>query len=117
MGLPVNDDTKEEIVYNLVDSLLKEQQIKDGQHKGENAVTLFNKLASLDEKILKVKDLVEQAIKHSVYRVRSGGSLYEGELEVAKSRDELVKSLMDDDHQMDFLALEDKLKTRKIIKG
>ena len=117
MGLPVSESTKEEVVYNLMDGMLKEQQIKDGQHKGENSVNLFNKLSIMDEKILNVKDLVEQAIRHSVYRVRAGGRIFEGENEVAIDRTDLVKYLMDDDHQMDLLALQDKLKVKKIVRS
>lgn len=116
MGLPVTESTKEEIVYNLVDGILKEQQIKDGQHKGENAVNLFNKLAVMDEKILSVKDLIEQAIRHSIYRMRTGGRIYEGENLVSEGREELMKFLMDEDNQMDLLALQDKLKIKKIVK-
>lgn len=114
MGLPVSASTKEDVVYNLLDGILKEQQIKEGQHKGENSVNLFNKLSVMDEKILNVKDVIEQAIRHSVYRIRSGGRVFEGENEVAKDREELLKFLMDDDHQMDLLALTDKLQVKKI---
>lgn len=116
MGLPVTESTKPEVVYNLIDNLIKEQEISDGQHKGENSVTLFHKLYEMDAKLLETKDLVEQAIRHSIYRVRSAGRIYEGEAEIANDKESLVKFLMDDDHQIDLLTLQDKLKVKKILK-
>lgn len=116
MGLPVTESTKEEVVYNLIDNLIKEQEIKDGQHKGENAVTLFHKLFEMDARLLETKDIVEQAIRHSVYRVRAGGRIFEGEAEIAVDKEALVKFLMDEDHQIDLLTLQDKLKVKKILK-
>lgn len=116
MGLPVTDSTKEEVVYNLLDNLIKEQEIKEGQHKGESSINLFHKLYEMDVKLLTTKDLVEQALRQSIYRQRTGGRIFEGEVEVSSSKDELVKFLMDEDHQMDLLALQDKLKTKKILK-
>jgi hypothetical protein len=116
MGLPVTESTKEEVVYNLIDNSLKENEIKEGVHKGLNSVTLFHKLYEMDEKLLATKDLVEQALRHSIYRLRVGGRIFEGEVEIAKDRDELVKMLMDEDKQMDLLALQDKLKVKKILK-
>lgn len=116
MGLPVTESTKEEIVYNLLDSLVKEQEIKDGSHKGENSVSLFHKLYEMDEKLLSVKDLVEQALRHSIYRIRGGGRIFEGEAEISVDKDTLVKTLMAEDNQIDLLSLQDKLKVKKILK-
>jgi hypothetical protein len=46
--------------------------------------------------------------------VKPNGKVYEGEFEIAKDEDELVKYLADDDHQDDLLTLEGKLKIKKI---
>jgi carbon monoxide dehydrogenase subunit G len=40
--------------------------------------------------------------------------VYEGEFEIAKDEDDLVKFLADDDNQDELLTLEGKLKTKKI---
>ena len=34
LGLPVTEETKEEVVYNQVDNLLKQTEFKDGKYAG-----------------------------------------------------------------------------------
>jgi hypothetical protein len=114
LGLPVTDDTKEHIVYNLVDSLLKDSEFKSGEFKGFSTIEMFSRFADLKENLLNVKDLVKQAIAHSIYRMKPNGSIYEGEYEVAKDEDGLIKFLLDDDNQETLLTLEGKLKTKKM---
>ena len=60
------------------------------------------------------KDLIKQAIQHSIYRVKPSGKIYEGDYEVAMDEDELVKYLVDEDHQDDLIVLEKKLKSKKL---
>jgi hypothetical protein len=114
MGLPVSDDTVEEVVYNQLDTILKDSEIKVGEFKGTNPISLFNRFAHMEENLLEINDLVEQAITHSVYRLRHGGKLYEGELKVADSKVEWVNHLMDDENQEDLLALTHKVKAKKL---
>lgn len=115
LGLPVSDNTKESQVYNLLDSWIKQDEIKTGEHKGQNPITLFNKLTGLEGKMLAVKDIVEQAITNSIYRVVKGGRVYEGAQELFKSKDELVEYLYSDKGQEDYLALGDKLNVKKTM--
>jgi len=114
LGLPVTEDSKEEVVYNLVDNTLKQTEFKTGKYQGLSTIEVFNRFADMKEDLLHVKDLVKQAIAHSIYRVRPSGKIYEGEFEVAKDEDDLVKFLIDDDNQDELLTLEGKLKTKKI---
>lgn len=114
LGLPVTEDTKEEVVYNQVDNILKQSEFKTGAFQGLNPVEVFNRFADMKENLLHIKDLVKQAITHGIYRVKPSGKVYEGEFEVAKDEEELVKYLIDDDHQDDLLTLEQKLKTKKL---
>jgi hypothetical protein len=114
LGLPVSEDSKEEIVYNLVDNVLKQTEFKNGKYSGLNPVEVFNRFADMKEALLHIKDLVKQAITHSIYRVKPNGKVYEGEFEVAKDEEDLVKFLADDDNQDELLVLEGKLKTKKL---
>lgn len=114
LGLPVTEDSKEELVYNLVDNILKQTEFKSGKYQGMSTVEMFNRFADMKDNLLHIKDLVKQAIAHSIYRSNPSGRIYEGELEVAKDEDELVKFLIDDDHQEELLILESKLKSKKI---
>lgn len=114
LGLPVTDNTTEESVYNQVDNLLKQTEFKNGKFSGLDPVKVFNQFADMKENLLNIKDLVKQALHHSIYRVKPNGKIYEGEFEVAMDEDELVKMLADDDNQDTLLTLEGKLKSKKI---
>ena len=112
MNLPVTEDTNEEVVYNLVDNELKEKNLI----KGANPVRLFNELLKTTDSRLEVKDLVKQALTHSIYRVGKLAKIEEGGRAVANTEEELVEFLLDDNNQLDLLALKDKLKIKKISK-
>ena len=114
LGLPVSDDSKEESVYNQVDNILKQTEFKNGKYQGLNPIEVFNRFADMKENLLHIKDLVKQAIAHSVYRAKPNGKIYEGEFEIAKDEDDLVKFLADEDNQDQLLVLEGKLKGKKI---
>ena len=114
LGLPVSTDSKEEVVYNLVDNMLKQSEVKSGTFKGLNPVEVFGRFADMKEDLLHIKDLVKQAIQHSIYRVKPSGKIYEGDYEVAMDEDELIKYLVDEDHQDDLIVLEKKLKSKKL---
>jgi hypothetical protein len=114
LGLPVTEDTKPEYVYNAIDNVLKQTEFKEGKHKGLDPVRVFNTIADMKEDLIHIKDLVKQAISHSIYREQASGRVYEGEFEVATSQEELIKYLSNDDNQEELLILEDKLKTKKL---
>lgn len=114
LGLPVNESTKEEVVYNLVDNVLKQTEFASGKYQGLSTVEIFNRFADMKENLLHIKDLVKQAISHSVYRVKDSGRVFEGQFEIATDEEELVKFLANEDNQEDLLVLEGKLKTKKL---
>lgn len=114
LGLPVQDDTPEEFVYNHIDNLLKETEFKKGKYKGLDPVKIFTTFADMKDNLLHIKDAVKQAIAHSIYRLQASGRIYEGEIEISTSEEELVKYLADKDNQEDLIILEDKLKSKKL---
>ncbi len=114
LGLAVSDNSTEELVYNLVDNILKQTEFKSGKFQGLGTVEIFNRFADMKENLLHIRDLITQAITHSVYRRKPNGKIYEGEYEIAEGEDELVKMLADDDNQDMLLMLEGKVKSKKI---
>lgn len=115
LGLPVTDNTKEEAVYNQVDTILKQTEFTSGKYQGLTPVEVFTRFADMKEDLLHIKDLVKQAILHSIYRVKPNGKVYEGDFEVAADEEDLVKFLIDEDNQDQLLILEGKLKTKKLV--
>lgn len=114
LGLPVTESTTEDSVYNQVDNIIKQTEFKSGKYQGLSTIEVFNRFADMNENLLHIRDLIKQAVTHSVYRIKPTGKVYEGELEVATDEDELVKYLADEDHQDELIALEQKLKAKKI---
>jgi len=114
LGLPVTEDSKEDFVYNQVDNILKQTEFKAGKYQGLSTIEVFTRFADMQESLLHVRDLIKQAIAHSVYRVKPNGKIYEGEFEIAKDEDDLIKFLVNDDNQDELLILEGKLKTKKL---
>lgn len=115
MGLPISDDMKEEVVYNLVDNIFKQTEYKTGQYQGLTPVEVFTKFSEMNDNLLTIKDLIKQAITHSVYRVKPNGKIFKGEFQVAETEEELAKYLANDDNQEDLLLLERELKTKKLM--
>jgi len=114
LGLPVTNETKEEIVYNLIDDVFKKSEFSSGTFKGLNPVEVFNRYANMQEDVLNAKDLIKQAITHSIYRERSG-KIYEGEAEVAKDEDSLVQFLVNEDNQYALIELQGKLNSKLLM--
>jgi hypothetical protein len=114
LGLPVTEETKEETVYNLVDNMLKQTEFKDGKYAGLSPIEVFGRFADMKDNLLHIKDLVKQALTHSVYRLKANGRVYMGELEVAIDEEELVKFLANEDNQEDLIILEQKVKGKKL---
>ena len=117
LGLPVTDSSTEDLVYNLVDDVLKQTEFKSGSFKGQSTVNTFNRFADMKESLLHIKDLVKQAVTHSIYRTKPNGKYYEGEYEIAEDEDTLVKRLADDDNQDELIVLEQKVKSKKIAQA
>jgi hypothetical protein len=115
MGLPITDDSTEEAVYNAVDNVLKEPEFKTGDFKNLSTISVFEDLVNLTDDRLHVKDLIEQAIRHNVYRTGTGDTIKEGSEVVAASKAELVDYLLDEKNQKELLALESKIKQKKLV--
>lgn len=115
LGLPVTDNSTEETVYNMMDTFLGQSELISGVNKARNPINLFNEIFRLSDDTIAVKDMIEQALRFNVYREGTGGKIVEGGNTIAGSRDELTKFLMDDDNQKDWLALEAKVKNKKIL--
>jgi hypothetical protein len=114
MGLPISDDSTEEAVYNMMDSTLKKPEFESGEYKNLSTLAVFNDLVRLTDDRLEVRDLIEQAIRHNIYRKGTGDKIQEGSETVAGSREDLVNFLLDDNNQKELLALKSRIKQKKI---
>jgi hypothetical protein len=116
IGLPITDNDKPEIVFNQLFIMLNNSIIDSGDYKGQNSIDLFNKIASMTDKILTVKSLVKEALHLRVFSKRQG-IIYEGSVSIAQSEDELVNDLSLESKQMERLALETRVADKKKVKS
>jgi len=115
LGLPVTDNDKEETVYNILDTFLRSGEVKTGEYKGQRSIQLFNDIVGLGDNSLNVKVLVKDALLLRVYTQRNG-VIYEGDIMVAATADELIRELSTDAKQQERLALEIKVNDKKKMK-
>lgn len=118
LGLPVTDNDKEEVVFNLLFKFINSQIVKSGELEGQDPIQLFNSIVKISDDSLEVKDLIKKALNLRVYSKRKG-IIYEGERTIAVSEDDLIKDLLNPENQMDKLALmskvDDKTKMKQSI--
>lgn len=114
VGLPVDEETKEQIVYNDLDTFLKEPTIKAGPYRGQDPVHVFNSIATLDDRIIDIKDTVDQVLSKQILREGKAGRIMEGETERFTDKDEMLKYYLNEDHQLDLLELKQRLKVKEL---
>jgi hypothetical protein len=110
MGMNVSEDTKEEVIYNMMDEALRQTEFTSAEFRKVNPVSVFNQIASLSPELLTVKDMIREAIKRKIYTVRANGAVYYNNIKMADSREKLATYLLDPDNQEDLLLLESLLK-------
>lgn len=115
VGLPISDNSTEESTYNMMYAFLKQKEVGIGNNKGKSPIIMFNELIRLSDDRLYAKDLVEQAIRHNIYREGQGDKIVEGNETIAGSKDDLVNQLLDENNQRQLLALEARVKNKKMI--
>jgi len=116
IGLPVGDNDKEQIVYNLLDNFIRSGQINFGEFQGQRAVTLFNSIAALSADTLHIKTLVKEALLLRVY-IQKSGFIYEGEQLIYNTQDEMISKLSQPNMVMELKALEIKVADKRKMKG
>lgn len=114
MGLPISDSSTEEAIYNVMDNTLKKPEFDSGEYKNLSTIAVFEDLVKLTDDRIRVMDLVEQAIRHNIYRKGVGDKIQEGTETISASKEELVNFLLDDKNQQDLIALETRVKQKKI---
>lgn len=116
MGLPVSENESETFVYNHFNKEIQSPEMVTGPYKGRSPVDLFTQFSDLDDHIIEIKDLVEQLISHQIYRIGKGGKIFEGEMVVYDSKEELTKHLLDEDNQFDLLEAQKKLNLKQLAR-
>lgn len=116
VGLPITDDSKEEIVYTELDRFLKKPTVEIKPYMGQDPLTVFAYFSDADDEVLRIKDLVQQALSHQIYREGKAGRILEGESIVFSDKDVMLNHFLDPKQQLDLIDLEKKLKLKKSAK-
>lgn len=110
LSLPVVQGDKEVAVYNAIDSFIKSP---DKRGNKLTNVNLFNKITSMTDENLNIQFLVEEAFKYSIYRQKTK-RIYEGEVVIADSKEDLIVELSKTKNQDMLLSLTEKIRQRKL---
>lgn len=113
MGLPVNDLTPDEKVYNVLDTAIKSLEFKEGKYKGSSTINMFKHFVRLENDVLNARVLIEDALTLNIY-VQKADGIYEGNNKIAGTEEQAATYLLSPEHQEEFLALMEKVKFKKM---
>lgn len=114
LGIAVSDNTPEYVIYNELSKYIKSPEVTFGDNKGSrDPIGLFEKFADMQNENLSLHDLALQLITHSVYRRKQGGRIYDGEVKVFDTLNEMIEFLADPANSEDLFALKERLKSKK----
>lgn len=114
LNLPVTYNSKPEVVYNELDNYIKSLDTV-GKGKKVMHVANFTAISKMTDDNLDVRFRIKEAVDLNVYRFGKAGKLYEGEVLVADSEDELVEYLTNTKNQEDYLSLQKKISNAKSV--
>jgi len=109
LGLPVGPNTKPSMVYNQLDSFV--QEATKGSKKN---IDLFNSIYQMADEHINLRYMIKEALTYNVYR-KVQLAIYEGDNKIGKDEADVIKFLSDPKNQEDYLALEEKIKSKKLI--
>jgi len=115
LGLPISDNSSEHVIYSELDKYIKSTEVSFGENKGKNPVEMFEIFADMRNENIDIHDLVHQVFTHSIYRRKQGGRIYDGEMKVFDSKDQMIEFLSDNRNQDDLFALKERLKSAKTV--
>lgn len=114
MGVPITDDVKEVVIYNMFKDIIVKQEMPSGPYKGMHPVTVFGKFADIKKDELDIRDLVEQALLIQIYRIGKGAKVYEGETVAFESKEEMLDFYLNDKNQQDLFELQKRVKVKDL---
>ena len=114
IGLLISDNDKESEVYNQLREFIQVGVVASGEFKGYKSVTLFNSIASLKDNILEGKSIIKDALSLGIYRAKHK-AIFEGENQISEDQDDLLKKLLSNAGQEDYLALQQKVANKRGI--
>jgi len=112
LGLPVSYNSKPEMIYNELDSYIKDSNVKG---KASINVRNFNTMSQMANENIEIRFRVREALDFNVYRSGKAGKIYEGETLVGDSEDEVIEYFLNPKNIEDFMALQKKIDNAKSI--
>lgn len=110
IGLPVVENTKPSVVYNVLDKYIKDSE----NPRSSNHSDIFLKYTSMKDDNLVILDTLKQCLTHNVLR-NSGGNIMKGDTLIAPSEAEAAKYYANPKKQQEYLLLQEELKLKQSI--
>lgn len=113
LGLPVGFSSTKEVVYNELDNFIKATTSVGTT----NNVDKFNQVVQLQDAVFETKFLVKEAISTGVYRVAKFGKIFNGQIELANSEEDVVNYLLDPKNQEELLNLKEQVRQKRTVEN
>lgn len=115
-GVPISDTDLYQTVFTLGYKMLDKDKLEGGKYKGQAAITIFNRIAGLTDKVLNVQTLVKDALILRVYSERNN-VIYEGDMIVAPTEEALVTELCKEENAIQYQSLDIKVADKRKLKS
>lgn len=110
IGLAVVENTKESVVYNILDKYIKDSE----NPRTSNHADIFLKYTSMKDDNLVIMDTIKQCLTHNVLR-NQGGSIYKGESMISGNEEDATKYYANPKKQQEYLLLQEELKLKQSV--
>lgn len=115
LGLPVTINTSDYQVSNLLDNYIKDKNTR--MRSGNSNINLFTKIANYNPENRNIRYYIKEALDFNIYR-QKGNRIYDGEIELAATEEDLVLYLTDPKNIDELNSLQDRLlqaKSKELI--
>ena len=112
LSLGVGRGSTEEMVYNLGNSYIESSK---QSAKTSLNVENFLKIAELADENMNVRFRIAEAFDYNIYRKGKNGVIYEDKERIGDTEQEVIEYFSSPKHQEEFLALQKKIETAKIV--
>lgn len=110
LGMPVTQNTKPELIYNMLNDYISQTKNKGGKMY---TVNHFNQIAEMPEDNLEVQYLVEQLLTYNIVREKNMRIMDENGAEVASTKQDFINLLSKPTHQEDLIGYQERLNAKQ----
>lgn len=116
LGLGVSENTPLEVVYNLLDTFVKQGMLEKGYFKGKEAISLFMSFVDMKADNLDILNTINKALEYNIYREdRRTGTIRKGDVLVGENKQAALEYLLSEDGADLLIAVKSEIQTKEKV--